>query len=108
MWDQCLPAADSSHRPEELGEKVDGLHGVLVLLIEHEMAETPTVLRPRMLSRGFGGRQRKRRMKKDKVMKHRLKQHNQAFINLYILIFVKENILGQYHQSNSYARLEYA
>lgn len=42
-------------RPEELGQNVDGVHGVLVLLIEHEMTETPAVLWPRVLSRGFGG-----------------------------------------------------
>ncbi len=58
--------------PEELGQEVDGIHGVLVLLIEHKMTETPAVLWPRMLSRGFSGthewRDERLNVKMDKEM----------------------------------------
>ena len=43
--------------PEELGEHVDGLHGVSVLLVEDEVAEGPTALRPGVFPGGCPGTQ---------------------------------------------------
>ena len=39
--------------PEELGENIDGIHSVLILLVEDKVAETTPVSGPGMFPRGF-------------------------------------------------------
>ena len=39
--------------PEELGENVDGIHSILVLLVEHEVAESTAVFGPGVFPRCF-------------------------------------------------------
>jgi len=46
--------------PEELGEHIDGVHRVLVLLVEDKVAEAPAVFGPGVFSRCFNKKERKK------------------------------------------------
>lgn len=41
------------YRPEELRKNIDGIHGVLVLLVQDKVAEAASVFGPEVFPRSF-------------------------------------------------------